>query len=110
MKLKIGQEVEITQDFEIEAELSEKKMLVKKGDKGFVDSRGRIHYTSGNAIDKIQLLKDSEVKGYDTENIAEMIFNRLKRVFYIDEFLDVYDISKDDFINEIDDVLMDILR
>jgi hypothetical protein len=38
-----------------------------------------------------------------------MIFNRLKRVFYIDEFLDSYDISKDDFINEIDDVLMDIL-
>lgn len=109
MKLKIGQEVEITQDFEIEAELSGKKVLVKKGDRGFVDSRGRIHYTSGNAIGKIQLLKDSEVKGYDTENIAEMIFNRLKRVFDIDEFLDDYDISKDDFINEVDDVLMDIL-
>jgi hypothetical protein len=30
-------------------------------------------------------------------------------VFDIDEFLDSYDISKDDFINEVDDILMDIL-
>ena len=109
MKFKIGQKIEVTEDFYMEEALSDKKILVKKGDKGFVDSRGHIHYTSGNAIGKIHLLKGLEVKEYDTENIAEMIFNRLKRVFDIDEFLNGYDISKDDFINEIDDVLMDIL-
>lgn len=109
MSLKIGQELEMTEDFEIEAAISGNKVTVKKGDKGFVDSRGAVHYVSGEARGKIQMIKDADIKGHDYENIAKLIYARLKSTFEIDEFLEGYDIEVQDFTEEIEDMLTDIL-
>lgn len=107
--LKIGQEIIMTQDFEIETAICEKKLLVKKGDKAYIDSKGFVHYVSGDARGKIQGIKDVQLKGYDTENIAKLIYDRLRSRYYIKDFLQDYDISKEDFISEIDWVLSEIL-
>lgn len=108
MKFQIGQEIIINEDFNITSVISNDVAQIKTGDKGFVDSNGFVHYTTGKARGKIQKLGDTELKGYDTENIAKIIFRRLKNEFGLDEFLDGYDIEEKDFINEIEDVLSDI--
>ena len=109
MSKKIGQEITSTQDFEIELTLSGNKLLVKEGDKGFVDSKGNVHYTTGQARGKIQCLTNVELKGYDHENIAKMIFKRIKNEFGLSEYLEDYEISEKDLVNEIEDILSDIL-
>lgn len=109
MKYKIGQEIEITEDFTLKT-VGGRELTVKAGDKAIIDSRSRIKYISGQARDVMQMLeKDVEVGGYDHRNIASMILNRLNGVFGIEEFLDYNDINDDEMIDEIEDVLMDIL-
>lgn len=107
---KIGEQISFSQDFEIEAIISGNKLQVKAGDKGYIDSRCSIHYTSGQAKGKIQnLRKEIEVNGYDYENIAKMIYKRLENQFGVNDFLEDYEIPEKDFIDEIGDVLSDIL-
>ena len=109
MRYKIGQEIEITEDFTLKT-VGGRELTVKAGDKAIIDSRSRIKYISGQARDVVQMLgKDIEVNGYDHRNIASMILNRLNGVFGIEEFLDYNDINDDEMIDEIEDVLMDIL-
>jgi len=106
---KIGEEIGFSQDFEIEGALSGNKATVKVGDKGYVDSRCNVHYTTGQARGKIQHLDSAEMKGYDYSNIVKMIFKRLKNEFMLDEHLEGYDINEKDFIDELEDILSDIL-
>ena len=106
---KIGQEIVMTQDFEIEG-FSGNKTLVKKDDEGYIDSMGNCHYQTGAARGKIQAIKeDVDIEGYDCENIAKIIYKRLQSQFDIKEFLEGYEIPVEDFINEIEDILSDIL-
>ena len=110
MKYKIGEEIGFSKEFVIESALGGNKLTVKEGDRGFLDSRGHIHYTTGQARGKIHSLgKEIEVKGYDYESIAKMIFKRLKNQFMLEEHLEEYKISEKDFIAEIEDILSDIL-
>ena len=106
---KIGEEIGFSQDFEIESALSGNKTTVKAGDKGYVDNRCNIHYTTGQARGKIQRLDSAEMKGYDYSNIVKMIFKRLNNQFNLKEALDDYDVSEKDFIDELEDILSDIL-
>ena len=109
MKYKIGQEIEITEDFTLKT-VGGRELTVKAVDKAIIDSKARVKYISGQARDVVQMLgKDIEVNGYDHRNIASMILNRLNGVFGIEEFLDYNDINDDEMIDEIEDVLMDIL-
>ena len=109
MKYKIGQEIEITEDFTLKT-VGGSAITVKVGDRAVIDSKARVKYISGQARDVVQMLgKDIEVNGYDHRNIASMILNRLNSVFGIEEFLDYNDINDDEMIDEIEDVLMDIL-
>jgi len=109
MECKIGQQIAIADNFEIESAFGNNKLQVKQDDKGFVDSKGMIHYTSGQARGKIQKFEDIKVKGYDHENIAKMIFKRIKNEFGLSEYLEDYEISEKDLVNEIEDILSDIL-
>jgi len=109
MNCKIGQQITIADDFVIESVFGGDKLQVKQDDKGFVDSRGMIHYISGQARGKIQKFEDIEAKGYDHENIAKMVFRRIKNEFGLSEYLEDYEISEKDFVNEIEDVLSNIL-
>jgi len=106
---KIGEEISFNIDFEIEAVLG-KRLQVKQGDKGYIDSKGHIHYTTGQARGKIQSLgSEIEVKGYDYSNIAKMLFKRLNNEFNLKEALDDYDVSETDVIDSLEDILSDIL-
>ena len=110
MSYKIGEEIGFSEEFEIESPFGGNKLTVKEGDKGYIDSRGFIHYTTGQARGKIHSLgKEIEVKGFDHESIAKMIFKRLDNQYRISEFLEDWDIGTSDFRNEIEDVLSDIL-
>ena len=109
MKYKIGQEIEITEDFTLKT-VGGRELTVNAGDKAIIDSRARIKYISGQARNVMQMLeKGIEVNGYDHVNIAKMIANRLNQVFGLEEFLDDNDIAAESFEIEIEDVLIDIL-
>lgn len=108
VKFKIGQEVKSDVEYIIKTEFRNKAITVKKGDTGYVDSRGWIHYLNGEARGKINVA-DVEVEGYDFENIARMIMARLILNYDLESILDDYDISKDDVKEEIEDLLSDIL-
>lgn len=109
MRYKIGQEIEITEDFILKT-VGGRELIVKAGDKAIIDSKARIKYISGQARDVMQMLeKGIEVNGYDHVNIAKMIANRLNQVFGLEEFLDDNDIAAESFEIEIEDVLIDIL-
>ena len=110
MSYKIGEEIGFSEEFEIESPFGGNKLTVKEGDKGYIDSRGFIHYTTGQARGKIHSLgKEIEVNGYDHENIAKMIFKRIKNQFGLGEFLEGYEISDKDVVEGIEDLLSDIL-
>ena len=107
--MKIGQEIVVKEDFKINTIVSDKVMTVKEGDKGFLDSKGLMHITTGKGRGKIVKINDIEVEGYDHANISKLILDRLNRVFNMEEFLDDNDISAETFEVEIEDILMDIL-
>jgi len=107
---KIGEEIGFSQDFEIESALSRNKVTVKVGDKGFIDSKGNVHYTTGQACGIIQRIgKEIEMEDYDYHSIAKMLWNRLKSQFEIEEFLGDYDVNEKDVLEELEEVLSDIL-
>lgn len=109
MKIKVGQEIIVKEDFKINTIVSDKVKTVKKGDKGFIDSKGFLHLTTGEGIGKIVKIDDIEVKGYNHKNIAKMIYKRLNNAFLIDIILENDGYEVKDFLDEIEDVLTDIL-
>ena len=108
-KVRIGQEVVNSEEFEIQKLVSGTKVTIKKGDKGVFDSKGLLHYKSGEARGMIQKIEGIEVNGYDHSGIANRIFNRLDSYFNLSDYLNDYDIDKECVVNNIEDVLMDIL-
>ena len=109
MKYKIGQEIEITEDFTLKT-VGGRELTVKAGDKAIIDSRARIKYISGQARNVMQMLeKGIEVNGYDHRNIAEMIYKRLNNAFLIEPILEEDGYEVNDILDEIEDVLIGIL-
>lgn len=109
MRYKIGQEIEITEDFILKT-VGGRELIVKAGDKAIIDSKARIKYISGQARDAMQMLeKGIEVNGYDHRNIAEMIYKRLNNAFLIEPILEEDGYEVKDILDEIEDVLIDIL-
>lgn len=108
---KAGQEVVVKEDFNVEGLFGKQTINVKKESKAFISSDGFLHYTTGAARGKIQKLSEEvfEVKGYDHENIAVMVLDRLKLYFHINEFIEDYDISEKEMLEQIEDVLTEIL-
>ena len=51
--MKIDQEVIVREDFKINTRVSERVMTVKKGEKGFLNSNGCLHLTTGKAKEKL---------------------------------------------------------
>lgn len=106
-KFRIGEQIQVTNDYEIETGLSETKLYVKKGDKGFIDCNGNIHYITGEARGKIHLMKSFEVKGYCTEGMANLIMKCLND-YDIKSILEDNDIEIEDFKNTITEALDEI--
>lgn len=106
---RLGQEVKFKHCFEIEATISKTKLQVKEGDRAIV-TRSGFKIVTGEAKDKILNFVDGEeVKGHDYSNIARMIYRRLNAVYGLEMYLDDEGIEIDEFLEEIEDVLMDIL-
>lgn len=108
-KYKIGQQIHFTENVPITTFITEKELIIKKGDKGFIDSSGHIHVTTGEGRGKIIPFLKEELKDYDHKNIAKMIYQRLNGEFHLGEIIEDYDIEKDDVIDIIEDVLIEIL-
>lgn len=111
MKFKIGQEVVVDENFTIQSVITSKTMEVKMGDKGIIDSEGNLHLKTGNAKGKIIPYTEKEnLKGYDIQNIAQMIFKRLNDEFHLADIIYAYDIEKEDFIDAIESVFYDYFK
>lgn len=107
--MKIGQEVKFKNDFMIETIINKVGLQVKEGDKALVTKNG-LKILNGEARGKITSFQEGEqIKGYDYSNIAKIIFRRLNGVFAIENYLDDEEISVEEFLEEIEDVLIDIL-
>lgn len=89
---KVGQRIEVTQDFTISG-FDNKKVIVKKGDSGFIDSNNFIHYITGNAEGMIQGIKGWDIKGYDVNNITKMVFDHIDNYFGLLDILQFYDVN-----------------
>lgn len=107
--MKIGQEVVVENDFKINTIVSDKVITIKKGDRGFLDSKGCLHLINGEGKGKIIKAKNIKLKGYDYENIAIFIYHRLNSLYGLGMMLEENEIDEDEFIEEIEDVLSDIL-
>lgn len=109
MKKQIGEKIVILEDFTIEGFLGGSSKQIKKGDEGFIDSEGLLHYTTGEAHGCIQKVTDVELEGYATDNIAKLIFEHISHRFGFKEFLEGYEIEDSQVIDEIEYILSEIL-
>lgn len=105
----IGQKIVVKEDFDIKTILSNADMTVKEGDMGFINSKGCLHLLSGKGRGKIVSMGNISVKGYDNDNIANLIFKRLQSEYGIQDFLEENEIEIKDFKDSIWDILSDIL-
>lgn len=106
---KLGQEVTFKSNFEIEATISKTKLKVKEGDKALITKSG-FKVLTGEARGKtLWFNENEEAKGYDYSNISKLIFDTVNREFGLKMLFEDEGIEIDNFIEEIEDLLMDIL-
>lgn len=106
---KIGEIIKFDNDVEIKTYVGKKQYVAKKGDIGIVDSHGNILIISGPCNGKV-LAKQVEVKGYEHDDISEMILNRLCCNYGINYYFKDEGIELKEVKNEISDLLSEILR
>lgn len=105
MKYKIGQILTSNQDVEVEKALSDEKVVIPKGNKIIIGADKLAHHICNGMI---QPLGNAEVKGYDTEGLAEYLLIILKAHFPLADMLENYDIEEKDLKDEIEYALDDI--
>ena len=106
MKYKIGQILTSKEDVEVEKELSGEKVVIPKGNKIIIGADGFAHHIRNGMIQPLH--EGSEVKGYDSNGLAEYLYMALRCCLPLDEMLEDYDLTKQEFINEIEYCLDDI--
>ena len=106
MEYKIGQIITSNEDVEIEKVLSGEKVIIPKGNKIIIVADKFAHHIKTGMIQPLQ--NDSEVKGYDTEGIAEFLFMWLRSHLPIEEMLENYDYTKEDLKEELECALEEI--
>ena len=106
MKYKIGQILTSNRDVEVEKALSGEKIVIPKGNKIIIGADKLAHHIRDGMIQP--LADGSEVEGYDDTGIAEYIFICLKAHLPIDDWMEEYEISKNDIIEEIECALDEI--
>lgn len=105
MTYKIGQILTSDQDVEVRKALSDEKVILPKGNKVIIGADKLAHHIS---TDTIQPLGDAEVKGYDSEGLAEYLAMALMARLPISEMLNDYDLDEKAFKEEIVYALDDI--
>lgn len=103
---KIGQILTSNCDVEVEKALSGDKVVVPKGNKIIIGADNLAHHLRNGMIQP--LAENIEVKGYDSEGIAEFIFSWVSRFYPIDEMFEDYEVDEKEFISEIEYALDEI--
>lgn len=100
MSYKIGQILTSKEDVEVEKVFGE-KVVIPKGNKVMIGADKLAHHLRDGMIQPLP--KDAELKGYDTKNIAELIYNCLDSKFNLQaDLLDEKEIEKQEFCDEIE--------
>ena len=103
---KIGQILTSKEDVEVEKALSGEKVVIPKGNKIIIGADGFAHHIKNGMIQPLQ--KGSEVKGYDSNGIAEYLYMALRCCLPLDEMLENFDITERELIEQIEYCLDDI--
>lgn len=105
-KYKIGQQI-IFKPHDAET-FGGRVKKVKDGDEGVVRADGFVKYLTGEARGMIAGT-DFKVNGYDTENIAKLVYDHLDKRYDLSQFLEDYDIEEQDFISDIEEAIDEVL-
>lgn len=100
MVYKIGEILTSKEDVEIEKALSSVKVVIPKGTKVMIGADKLAHYLKTGRIQPLP--EGTEVKGYDTENIASVIFDWLQYCFSITDYLEEIGYDREHFCKEIE--------
>ena len=106
MEYKIGQILTSNKDIVVEKALSGEKVITPKGNKIIIGADKLAHHIRDGMIQP--LADGSEVKGYDSSGLAEYIYICMKAHLPITEWMEDYEISKNDIVEEIECALDDI--
>ena len=106
MKYKIGQILTSTEDVVVEKALSGEKITIPKGNKIIIGADKLAHHIRDGMIQPLS--SDSEVEGYDSSGIAQYIYICLKAHLPINEWMEDYEISEKEIIEEIECALDEI--
>lgn len=110
-KVKIADAFDVEEDHDLNDLLGDGKTPVKKGDQYIITSRGWVRYISGKACGNIVIPNEKiEVEGYNNENISILIYKELDKYFGLEEILEENDITKEKFVEEIEDIISDFLN
>lgn len=104
----IGEQIVAQNNHYIEDPDTGKPITIMKGDRGWVDANGYIHYLTGKAKGMTKVLVDFELDGFNTEHMARLIGEKLLKRFPIDKALWEANVSEDEFIRAIEDNLTEI--
>ena len=106
MKYKVGQILTSNTEIVVEKALFGDKVTIPKGNKIIIGADKLAHHIRDGMIQP--LADSSEVKGYDSSGLAEYIFMCMKAHLPITEWMEDYEISKNEIIEEIEDALDEI--
>ena len=106
MKYKIGQILTSNAETVVEKVLSGEKVIIPKGNKIIIGADKLAHHIRDGMMQP--LADGSEVKGYDSSGLAEYIYICMKAHLPITEWMEDYEISKNEIVEEIEDALDEI--
>lgn len=91
-------EILIAQKDIVEDTMYGTKEVIKKGSKAIIGFDKLLHHYNGKIS---HFGKNIEIKGYSGSGIAQYIYDYLKRKIPLDEMLEDYEITPQDFMDEI---------
>ena len=106
MKYKIGQILTYTKDVVVEKAFSGEKITIPKGNRVIIGADKLAHHIRDGIIQP--LADGSEVKEYDSSGLAEYIYICMKAHLPITEWMEDYEISENEIIEEIEYALDEI--
>jgi len=93
------------EDLTTSEEDSTKKVIIPKGSKAIVGFDNRLYLFNGSSFG---LDESVEISGYSANGLAEYIYDRMSHKIPLDEMLESYEISKDNFTAALAFTLTDI--
>jgi len=109
VKYSIGQMLQLKEDTELHGEISGNIKIKKKGTKSFVCADKKIPMSIFLDGDINLLNKETtEISGYSVDGLSEYIYIWLKNRFPLEEMLEDYDNTKEEFKEVIADALEEL--